>query len=183
MSERIIGVQNPAHFFMEEMRAALHQPATPLSPTATTYLLLQLSSMRISEMSQRPLGELYFEGLRERTTRMRVQKLRHVGDRSLFLSGMFSPAFKRKLVNVEYFHKLGKSAYRHIGNQLYDELAFQFQPIVDLLTEISLRCNLTNDGDVLELYDNYVRTGNTTFLTIIIQKIGTAPPRGEYDGN
>jgi hypothetical protein len=93
--------------------------------------------------------------------------LRKVGDLSLFISGFFSDSLNRKLVDVDYYIQLGESAYGSLARQgddtfgdVFDELSEKFSGFVDVLGEVSAATGLTSDGDILRLYEKWVRTGS-----------------------
>jgi hypothetical protein len=93
--------------------------------------------------------------------------LRQVGDASLFISGFFPDSLRRSLVDVDYYASLGGYAYgslsRHADEALapvFADLADHFNPLVDVLCEVSERCALSSSNDLLRLYERWLRTGS-----------------------
>src|SRR5206468_12216593 len=106
----------------------------------------------------------------------RAQKLREVGDTSLFVTGFFPDSLNRSLVDVDYYIGMGEVAYGHLSRMLrsragalhdvFLELSDKFERFVNVLGEVS------QDGDtatgsplsVLRLYEKYLKTGSRAVL-------------------
>jgi hypothetical protein len=95
------------------------------------------------------------------------QQLQQIGDASLFLSGFFPDRLRRSLVDVDYFASLGGYAYGSLSrlgipalSPIFGELAAQFEPLVDVLGEVSERSTLSSSNDLLRLYERWLRTGS-----------------------
>ena len=93
--------------------------------------------------------------------------LRRVGDQSLFISGFFADSLNRRLVDIDYYIRLGERAYGSLARQgdeafgeVFDELSSKFPAVVDVLTEVSERSALASNSDVLRLYEKWLRTGS-----------------------
>ncbi|MCA9522257.1 MAG: hypothetical protein KC609_14855 [Myxococcales bacterium] len=100
----------------------------------------------------------------------RVQMLRRLGDVSLYISGFFSESLNRKLIDVDYYVSMGRSAYtqvqglmqrhRHgdVFDTLYGELADKFIAFVEVLAEISDKAAFSNNKDLLAIYERWLKT-------------------------
>jgi hypothetical protein len=73
----------------------------------------------------------------------RKQELREVGDRCLLLAGLYPEQAQRRLVTVDYFLSMGRSAYDELSvalkaavAELYGNLAKAFARLVRLLMEL-----------------------------------------------
>ncbi len=69
----------------------------------------------------------------------RNYSLQQVGDQCLLYAGLFPGAAKRRLVKINYFVDLGRSAYAAISGhagELYGELAIEFVLLMDILQSI-----------------------------------------------
>ena len=78
----------------------------------------------------------------------RQRGLQRLGDVSLFIAGFFARSFARKLVDIDYHIGMGAQAYSTLAAsdrsrrgaalaRVFAELAGKFQPLVDVLNEIS----------------------------------------------
>ena len=94
-------------------------------------------------------------------------RLRSLGDFSLFMSGFFSDSFRRRTTDVDYYVSMGEYAYGSLGrrdedafSEVFTELASKFVAFTDVLADISERTALRSHGDVLRLYEKWLRTGS-----------------------
>jgi len=74
---------------------------------------------------------------------IRSEQLRDIGDQCLLVSGLYPQSAEKRLVGVNYYVDLGRSAYQHIGAvtqkgiaELYQQLAESFILLMDLLQTI-----------------------------------------------
>ena len=94
--------------------------------------------------------------------------LRQVGDAALFIAGFFPDRLRRSLVDAHYYASLGGYAYGSLSRlsdaalaPVFEELADQFDPLVDVLGEVSEKTALSSPNDLLRLYERWIRTGST----------------------
>ena len=111
---------------------------------------------------------------------------RRIGDLSLYLSGFFAESLSRKLVDVDYYISLGKSSYGHLATletgttgqtsfaDVYQELAGRFLTFTDILTEVSERCRLTSNENILRLYERWLKT-RSELVARMLREIGIEP--------
>jgi hypothetical protein len=99
-------------------------------------------------------------GVQQRAT------LKHIGDGALFVSGFFSDSLRRK-PDIDYYVSIGGWAYTALSRDTDDtfspvfaELARKFVGFVDVLSEVSERSACTSNGDLLRLYERWLRTGS-----------------------
>lgn len=94
--------------------------------------------------------------------------LQAVGDKCLLLAGLFPAIAEKRHVKISYFVSIGQTAYTIISkksNDLYDLLAGQFVPSMDILQAISHQATLTP----LDAYDLWNETGSQRALSILRQ--------------
>ena len=171
MSESLVHPQTPVEFFKEQVEAACarrHIHPQPLTSYYVVSLLSQCVQMHgagDAMASDEPLGVKLLRALRTGGSVQRLG-LKQVGDASLFISGFFSDSLRRSLVDVDYYVSLGGYAYRSLGttddslSPIFAELSEKFVSFVDVLSDVSARTSLTNDADLLRLYEKWVRTGS-----------------------
>ena len=99
----------------------------------------------------------------------RLRLLRMTGDSALFIAGFFGDSLHTLPSGVEYYVRMGGSAYAHAAavsprqtSSLFSELAAKFVRFVDVLNEVSEASSLTTQGDddLLKLYDRWLQTGS-----------------------
>ena len=110
------------------------------------------------------LAEIYLKAQKVSFNEKRIL-LQQVGDLSLYLGGFFREALNRKLVDVNYYMNMGKTAYGYLSEdhpqeEMFKELSYFFSDLVDVLSYISQKNSIRTDQDLLELCKHYLRTGS-----------------------
>jgi hypothetical protein len=113
----------------------------------------------------------------------RAQRLKDLGDESLYVAGFFSEFIERSLVNVRYYISMGGNAYGSLSGlmgshrrgsafaALYEQLAVSFPRLVDLLNQVSDRARARTDGsELLQLYARWLRTGSTSVQRVLHER-------------
>ena len=98
----------------------------------------------------------------------KIELLKKLGDRSLYISGFFGDSLQRKLVDIDYYAEMGGVAYGTLAShtkedtksQVYKIFSRNFIEYVDVLTYVSQNSMIQSDQGVLRLYDRYMRTGS-----------------------
>jgi hypothetical protein len=168
MAEALVHHGSPVEFFRDLVESALHRQHLSAREGTSFYLVNLLTGFvrcdRTASGDEEPLGVRFVKALQEAGARQR-DELRRVGDRSLFISGFFSDSLSRRLVDVDYYIQLGEHAYGSLARQadgtfgdVFDELAAKFPAFVDVLGEVSERTAMTSNGDLLRLYEKWLRT-------------------------
>ena len=173
MADTLLRTESPVEFFKEQVEAACQRQRLRPQPLTSYYIVALLSQyahpggpgagdvMRGSET----LGLKLLRALDSGGSSQRLG-LKQVGDASLVISGFFSDSLRRRLVDVDYYISLGGYAYRSLVasddglSLIFAELAEKFVAFVDVLSEVSERAQLTNDADLLRLYEKWLRTGS-----------------------
>lgn len=168
MAEALVHHESPVEFFRDLVESALHRQHLSAREGTSFYLVNLLTGFvrwdRTASGDEEPLGVRFVKALQEAGARQR-DELRRVGDRSLFISGFFSDSLSRSLVDVDYYIQLGEHAYGSLARQadgsfgdVFDELAAKFPAFVDVLGEVSERTAMASNGDLLRLYEKWLRT-------------------------
>lgn len=109
---------------------------------------------------------------------MRIELLKKLGDRSLYISGFFADSLQRKLVDVDYYADMGATAYGALSEcvredtsaKVYREFAGRFLEFVDILSDISAQAAVSNEENIMRLYEIYARTGSDAARERLIAK-------------
>ncbi len=169
MAEAIVRTQTPTEYFRELVESAMQNQHVSANEWTSFYVVNLLTAFVHLDRSP-AAGEdepLAIRLARATQTAGVAQRdgLRKVGDLSLFISGFFSDSLNRSLVDVDYYIQLGEYAYGSLARQgdhalgdVFDELSDKFCTFVDVLGEVSERTALSSNGDVLRLYEKWLRT-------------------------
>lgn len=183
MAEPLVHAQSPLEFFKEQVEAACERQHLHPQPLTSYYVVSLLSEFAQGGPAaageavggNEPLGVKLLRALHSGGTTQRLG-LKQVGDASLFISGFFSDSLRRSLVDIDYYVTLGGYAYRSLGHgddslsPIFVELSDKFVAFVDVLSEVSARASLTNDADLLRLYEKWVRTGSRRNGDLLAEK-------------
>lgn len=172
MHRAVVHDQTPAEYFKEQVGAALarqHLRASDLTEYYLVNLLCQQISvsMAADDESGEPiairLGRALAAGGREQRNR-----LRRLGDFTLFIAGFFPDRFRRSVVDVDYYQAIGEYAYGSLSQaerghvaDVFNELATKFVGFMDVLSDISERTRPATRADLLRLYETWLRTGSS----------------------
>jgi hypothetical protein len=163
-----------SEFFREAVTKALKNQGLDTTELTEFYLVNLLSDYASTPISEQTLALTMLEGL-SAPPGTRAQKLREVGDTSLFVSGFFPDSLNHSLVDVDYYIGMGEVAYGHLARmvarpsgepftRVFGELSTKFSQFVQVLGEVSSDSSLGSSVDVLRLYEKYVKTGSDTVL-------------------
>lgn len=172
MNDPLLRAQSPTEYFREEVGAALARQHLHVREFTEYYLVNLLCEFvrpdrraafaEDSEPLALRLGRALDSGGREQRAR-----LRSLGDFSLFTSGFFSDSLKRRVVDVDYYVSMGEYAYGSLSRseadnfaEVFGELAGKFVGFMDVLSDISERTGLGTHGDLLRMYEKWLRTGS-----------------------
>ncbi len=171
---------SPEGFFQELVQKGLSQRKIQTLPLVENYLvnLLQhyLDARNLFEAeyanesgqkNPKTLAEIYLTAQNSEPP-VRVEMLRKLGDRTLYISGFFGDSLSRKIVDIDYYAEIGGAAYASLAHctredtmaKVYKTFAHRFLDFVDVLTYISHHSFVKSDESILRLYDRYMRTGS-----------------------
>lgn len=168
-------------YFRELVGRARSDQGLQLGEGAEAYLVNLLTEFTWSERlfvptedgkkDEEPLAWMLIRAL-EAPPAERIQELRRLGDTSLWVAGLFEDHVDRRALSPAYYRSMGHHAYAQLAAalgarrrqralaELYDELAQNFDRMVDLLNEISERVALSTQQGLLRLYERFRRTGS-----------------------
>lgn len=158
-------------FFQAHVDRALRERGITPHPLTEHYLVQLLSTYARQPIDDAPLALKLLEAL-DAAPRERRERLKEVGETSLFVSGFYQESFARKLVDVDYYIDLGGSAYGELAKtgagwtrdpygDVYESLAGNFSRFVEVLMIVSRRLMPeVSPKDILKLYEKWSKTGN-----------------------
>lgn len=171
---------SPKDFFKDAVRDAFSKRRIEAFPMAEDYLVNVLEhyviaahlheSEEIDELGHKKpstLAEtLLIAAQSEHSTK--VDMLKKLGDRTLYVCGFFSDSFERKVIDVDYCAEMGGTAYRILAqstredtlSKVYTLYSQKFLAFVDALNYISEKSQLQSSNNVLRIYDRYLKTGS-----------------------
>lgn len=171
---------SPQGYFTEVVKKGLEQRRIKTYPHVETYLvnLLQhyLDARNLFEhdvdettgkKSPQTLAEMMLIAHNSEMPQ-RIEILKKLADRSLYISGFFGDSLNRKVVDIDYYANMGGAAYASLAQyskedsvaKVYGIFSKQFMDFVDVLTVISHGSLVKSNESILRLYDRYMRTGS-----------------------
>ena len=181
MERPLLRDQSPAEFFKEMVEDSLARQQIKAGDMTSYYLVnLLCQFVRLDGRAQTEFGEpLAFRlgrALDSGGTEQR-ERLRQLGDFSLFFAGFFSDSLKRGAIDVDYYVSMGEYAYGSLSHrdedtfaEVFSDLASRFVGFADVLAEISDRSAIRNSVDTLRLYEKWLRTGSTRDSQKLIER-------------
>ena len=180
-NDRVVQVRNLADYFRTSIDGVLSRQGVDVDPHAAHYVVNLLTLFSRSEELYEDHGESY--GLRPLALMMadaadaptpaaRNHALQRIGDVALFISGFFADSLANKPVDVDYYIRMGGTAYGSLSEEvrgtfrgnafasIYRELAIKFQLLVDVLNEVRDEARGESDRDLLRTYEIWLKTGS-----------------------
>ena len=176
----IVAVNNLTEFFRDEFRNVTSTQHVEVDDHTEHYVVNLLAGFARSERLEHStpkdrgplaLAQLLAAAFEANTAAERDLALQRLGDISLFMAGFFARHFARRTVDIDYHIAMGGRAYsslaqslergpRHALAEVFAELAEKFQPLVDVLGEISDAAHVYTQADILRLYEVWLKTGS-----------------------
>lgn len=181
MADDVVITEDVQEFFHQRTLDALSNQRVEADEHTVFYIVNLLSHFTNAEelyeqtaegRDLRPLALLFGDALEANRDADRSAILKRLGDVSLYIAGFFSPSLTRKAVGLDYFINMGGSAYGSLSDlvrgslrgevfgQIFWELATKFESFVDVLGEVSETAGVSNDRDILRIYELWMRTGS-----------------------
>ncbi len=174
--------ETPKELFRELVEKALARREVEPDSTVAFYLVTLLDDFirpesiarRAGLETESTLAELFCTAIGTEGAR-RLTLLKYTGDLALFVSGFFSDSLAGKTANVDYYIRMGSTAYgtaaahtrRPILASVFDELAREFAGFVDVLGEVSERCAVNDETNLLRLYERWKATGSPRTAAVL----------------
>ena len=185
MGEAVFRQESAVEYFRELVEGALTHQGLATHELTAFYVVQLLASFLQRPVTgdihdQKPLALRLGEALESGGMQQRAT-LRQIGDVSLFTSGFFSDSLQRKMVDVDYYVAIGGYAYNALSrvetdrlSPVYAELAEKFVGFVDVLSEVSERTSCMSNGDLLRLYEKWLKTGSRRSGQLLVER-GVVP--------
>lgn len=189
-----------AEFFRSTVKAILSDKKVRVDETTEFYVVNLLTQALQSSGEnadpnyfEEPLAILFGKAFSSKNQIEQYSHLKQLGDQSLFISGFFGDSLKRKIIDIDYYIAMGAQAYDSLSDlskrqtekdffaKTFNELSQKFTSFVDLFAEISEKANITNDADVLRVYERWVHTKSQRLLEKL-QKHGIHPTINGIEG-
>ena len=108
------------HALIKEAEA---QCSCHLDESMESYLVFTLMRfMKDQDLATQAVALDYLRSHRLTKT-MRIEQLRDIGDQCLLVSGLYPKRAEKRLVRVNYYVNLGRSAYHHISDNVQQSVA------------------------------------------------------------
>ena len=180
-NDRVVRVRNLADYFRTSIDGVISRQGVDVDPHAAHYVVNLLTLFSRSEelyedhgesYGLRPLALMMADAAEAQTAAARNHALQRIGDVALFISGFFADSLANKPVDVDYYIRMGGTAYGSLSEEvrgtfrgntfaaIYRELAVKFQVLVDVLNEVRDEARGESDRDLLRTYEIWLKTGS-----------------------
>ena len=178
-----------ADFFRSTVKSILSDRKVRVDET-TEFYVVNLLTQAIQSSGENadpnyfeePLAVLFGKALEARSQTEQYAILKQLGDQSLFVSGFFGDSLRRKIIDLDYYIAMGAQAYDSLSDlskrqtekdffgKTFSELSQKFTSFVDLFAEISEKANITNNTDVMRVYERWIHTKSKRLLEKLQQQ-------------
>lgn len=197
LSSGLIPVPSLQEFFRTSVDAAIASNRVAIEHHTAHYIVNLLTLFARSDaffeqgssgLHLRPLALMLADAADAAPGDERNHALRRLGDVALFIAGFMTDGLDGSPVGVDYYVRMGGGAYHSLSISLppsprgrafapiFAELAARFPDVVDVLMEVRHSAGSIRDGDVLRLYELWLRTGSRRAVRLL-RKIGVHPAR------
>ena len=187
-TSRIVVHSNLIEFFMGLVRDALRNQRLDTDEMAEFYLVHLLAEFQKTEKirmrcpktgQEEPWAITYLRAAQSDSIE-KMNLLKGLGDRSLYLSGIFAEYLESTPSGLNYFMSLGGNAYTHLADMissttqselqdLFQELSNKFCHFVNILSEVSESAGINKDQDLLKIYERWLKTKNKRLEKTLLQ--------------
>lgn len=168
-------------FFKEVLDEAMQKQDIRISDEAAFYLmgLLITHLKRDAGDDTKGLGERYRIALLGEETEL----LKAVGDKSLIIAGIWWQSLLKRLLDVDYYIEIGRSAYKKAGestsknvSEVFEELSENFVDMVNILSEATSCISEANPSNtnILRMYEVWLRT-HSPMIAKKLRELGINP--------
>jgi hypothetical protein len=165
-------------FFRDTVESACRNQHVEVSPATQSYVAGLLgdfvrpdANAQLNETLDRSLMLMLDEAL-SKPPAERFERLKSLGDGTLYVSGFFGDHLEARGVNDEFVRSIGGFAYRSAASMLrggtslvidvYGELSSRFPELVEVLAEVAETTSFSpkTSSGALRLYEKWLRTGS-----------------------
>ena len=124
------------------------------------------------------LAEAWLRAQNSEEVQEKMERLKLLGDRSLYISGYFGDSLQRKLVDIDYYMQMGVLAFEELATlsrvetyiHVYSLLAKRFTDWVEVLAFVASQSDLHSDTGLLRLYERYLKTGSDMAYQRLVER-------------
>lgn len=184
---------SPNEYFHTKLAAASHTLRVYLGDEMEVYLVnllcdfiapTKINAEAGNDVLETPLVFLMQKAHESENADDKIRIFRRLGDTTLYIAGYFQDYFNRKTFDISYYMDMGSMAYRFVSqlmhgrkdaSSVYNDLAENFQQIVDLVAEISDEPGVRQDNrNLLAIYDRWTKS-HSGRLRRILEEEGITP--------
>ena len=188
--ERVVEVHNLTEYFRDSIETAVTRQKVSVDPHATHYVVNLLTLFSRSDQlfeddgetyGLRPLALMLAKAAEASTAAERTSSLQRIGDVALFVSGFFADSLADNVVDIDYYVRMGGTAYGSLADEIrgttrgqafadvYRELATNFQIFVDVLHEVREGAPEDANVDTSRAYELWLKTGSDRAAALLRQ--------------
>lgn len=176
--------QDLRNYFRTSLEEGIKKHKLKLSAFAEIYLLdlleraLDTKKIFTSEANSpidEPLAIILGKAVESQDPYKKIQLLKNIGDRSLYVSGFFADSLNKKTIDIDYYISMGRGAYKFVADlslakskpighaDIFEELSEKFIHLVHLISFVSEQSGMTDTDNLIKLYDKWVHTNNESY--------------------
>ncbi len=177
---RVVASANVREFFRESVDEAIERQRLEAEDHTVHYVVNMLTLFTRAEelygsgpeRRLPPLAAMLAEAVEAPSTRDSDRALQRLGDVALFMAGFFPDYLARRPVDVDYYIRMGGSAYGTLADRsrttshasgltdIFAELADKFAAFVEVLGHIADLGRQYTSRDIMRLYELWIATGS-----------------------
>lgn len=177
---RVVASANVREFFRESVDEAIERQRLEAEDHTVHYVVNMLTLFTRAEelygsgpdRRLPPLAAMLAEAVETPSTRDSDRALQRLGDVALFMAGFFPDYLARRPVDVDYYIRMGGSAYGTLADRsrttshasgladIFAELADKFAAFVEVLGHIADLGRQYTSRDIMRLYEVWIATGS-----------------------
>lgn len=199
MPDRVVPVSNLDDFFRESIGQAIDNQHVHVTHQTSHYVVNLMTLFARSDALYeddgetygiRPLAMMMADAADAESASQRNVSLQRIGDVALFTAGFFAESLASKPVDIDYYVQMGGTAYGSLCDEMrgtrrgsaladvYRELAYKFQLLVDVLNEVRESAQGSSD-DLVRTYEIWRKTGSKR-AAARLRRDGVVPLQGKF---
>lgn len=155
-------------YFSDEINNLNNESGKLLSQVSLLYIIGLLkaglsTNIMFDNGSKKYICDMYQDCLSANSKKEKYIKYTEIGDYSLFTLGLYVESLNNG-VDIKYYIDMGSSAYKSAfdlsKNSVFYDLYYNYECCINLLNEFSVRSISDRNGDMIKLYNIWLKTNN-----------------------
>lgn len=193
---KIIDGSRFREYLMEQVKRGISSEGLQVSDFTEFYLVNLLVGFERSDdlyivkenhLEDEPLALMLARAL-DGDAATQLKELKKIGDKALYLAGLFAEHLERGIISREYYIDMGSTAYGSLSSQLasekvfrelYKELSSNFSGLANMLKTFTVAERVQNNLNLLNLYERWLKSGDDKIKRKLIEE-GLIPDKKTF---